>query len=82
VRCFILGDSRGIYQWVGNVCRISFCAGWLCCTSVSICRIIGLKLWMDMPEDAMEITNFVFSPSNPLTESKVCLSFWTFAWSR
>jgi hypothetical protein len=35
---------------------------------------LGLKLQMDMPEDAMAIMNFFFHRSIPGKESQVCLS--------
>ncbi len=36
---------------------------------------LGLKLRMDMPEDAMAIMNFFFRRSIPGRASQVCLSF-------
>ncbi len=35
---------------------------------------LGLKLWMDMPEDSMAIMNFFFCCSIPGKESQVCFS--------
>lgn len=39
---------------------------------------IGLRLRMDMPEDAMQVTNFFFRRSIPGKESPVCVTLLMF----
>ncbi len=81
VSFFTLADWSGIFQWVGNVGWISFVQGDYAALLSSFAEL-GLKLRMDMPEDAMAIMNFFFRRSIPGRASQVCLSFWSFVWSR